>query len=238
MLFRLANPQRFFAVARAVQPVAAVLAVVAFAYGLWQALLISPVDYQQGQTVRIMYVHVPAAWLAMGIYTSMAVAAICGLIWRHTLADLYCRAAAPIGLLMTALCLVTGSLWGKPMWGTWWVWDARLTSVFVLLLLYAGYIALVRAYQQPWQGERMGAWLLVVGLINIPIIRYSVEWWTTLHQPASVVRTGGPAIDGSMLTPLLVMGAAYLLGFIALVLPRLRIAWEQRTALLRQMRAI
>lgn len=220
------------------QPIAVVLALGAFAYGLWQALVVSPVDYQQGQTVRIMYVHVPAAWLAMGIYVSMAVAAVCGLVWRHMLADLYCRAAAPIGLLMTSLCLVTGSLWGKPMWGTWWVWDARLTSVFVLLLLYAGYVALVRAYQQPWQGERAGAWLLVVGLINIPIIRYSVEWWATLHQPASVLRTGGPAIDNAMLVPLLVMGAAYLCGFVALVLLRLRVEWEQRTALLRQMRAI
>lgn len=238
MLFRLANPQRFFAVARVVQPAAVVLAIVAFAYGLWQALVVSPVDYQQGQTVRIMYIHVPAAWLAVGIYVSMALAAVCSLVWRHTLADLYCRAAAPIGLLMTALCLITGSLWGKPMWGTYWVWDARLTSVFVLLLLYMGYIALVRAYQQPWQGERAGAWLLLVGVVNIPIIRYSVEWWTTLHQPASVLRGGGPAIDASMLTPLFVMGFAYLAGFVALVLPRLRVQWQQRTALLKEMRAL
>lgn len=236
MLFRLANPQRFFAVARVMQPIAMVVALVAFACGLWQALVVSPVDYQQGETVRIMYIHVPAAWLAIGIYSSMALAAACGLIWRHMLADLYCRTAAPIGMLMTVLCLVTGSLWGKPMWGTYWVWDARLTSVFVLLLLYLGYIALVRAYQQPWQGERAGAVLLIVGVINIPIIRYSVEWWTTLHQPASVIRAGGPAIDPSMMTPLLVMALAYLAGYIAIVLPRLRLAWESRKALLKELR--
>lgn len=238
MFFRLANPNRFFKIARVVQPIAVVLALVSFTYGLYQALYVSPADYQQGETVRIMYIHVPAAWLAVAIYISMAVAAFFGLIWRHVLADLYCRAAAPLGLMMTALCLITGSLWGKPMWGTYWVWDARLTSVFVLLLLYAGYIALARAYAQPWQGERAGAWLLLVGVINIPIIRFSVDWWSTLHQPASVIRAGGPTIDPAMLQPLMIMGVAYFAGFVALVLPRLAAAWAERRALLKDIKVL
>jgi heme exporter protein C len=238
MLFKLANPHRFFAIAGTLQPVATLLAFVMLVCGLYLGLVESPPDYQQGETVRIMYIHVPAAWLALMIYSSMAVAAVFGLVWKHMLADLYCRAAAPLGVAMTILCLATGSLWGKPMWGTWWVWDARLTSVLVLLLLYLGYIALVRAFAQPWQGEKAGGILLIVGAVNIPIIKYSVDWWTTLHQPASVFRSDGPTIDPSMLLPLLVMALAYTLGFTSLVLLRLRAEWAQRKQLLTEMRVL
>jgi len=236
MLFKLANPNRFFAIAAIAQPVAFVLGALALACGLYMALVASPPDYQQGETVRIMYIHVPAAWLALMVYSSMAVAAVFALVWKHMLADLYCRAAAPLGAAMTLLCLVTGSLWGKPMWGAWWVWDARLTSVFVLLLLYIGYITLVRSFAQPWQGEKAGAILLLVGAVNIPIIKYSVDWWATLHQPASVFRMDGPTIDDSMLMPLALMALAYTLLFTGLVLVRLRAEWALRKALLQQMR--
>ncbi|MGE3770320.1 MAG: heme ABC transporter permease [Bdellovibrionales bacterium] len=238
MLFQLANPNRFFRIADIIQPAAAVMAVIALVYGLWQALFVSPPDYQQGETVRIMYVHVPAAWMALLIYSTMAVAAICGLVWKHTLADLYCRAAAPLGAAMTLLCLITGSLWGKPMWGAWWVWDARLTSVAVLLLLYFGYLALVRAYETPWRGERAGAILLLVGFVNIPVIKFSVDWWATLHQPASVLRMDGPAIDATMMTPLLAMALAYVCGFTVLVLVRLRAEWQLRKNLLQELRLL
>ena len=158
-----------------------------------------------GITVRIMYIHVPFAWLSMLCYSLMAVCALGTLVWRHPLADVALKSAAPVGAVFTALALITGSIWGKPMWGTWWVWDGRLTSVFVLLLMYLGVISLTRALDDPSRSARAAAIMTLVGFINIPIIKFSVDWWNTLHQPASVFRLGGPTIHPSLLLPLLVM---------------------------------
>lgn len=222
MIRRFANPTRFLALARILTPLFAGLAVLCFGFGLWQALVVSPPDYQQQETVRIMYVHVPAAWMALFVYTSMAVAAVTGFVWKHVVAELYAKAAAPVGAGFTLICLVTGALWGQPMWGTWWAWDARMTSVLVLFFLYLGYIALVDAFDDPQRGINAGAILLIVGAVNIPIIKFSVDWWNTLHQPASLTRLDAPAVDASMLWPLLSMAFAFKFFFIALVLLRLQ----------------
>ena len=203
-------------------PLAAFLALVLISAGLYKALLDSPPDYQQGETVRIMYIHVPAAWMALFIYASMAAAALTGLVWKHVVAELYAKAAAPLGAIFTLICLVTGSLWGRPMWGTWWVWDARLTSVLILFFLYLGYMALSDAFEDEQRGIDAGAGLLLIGAVNIPIIKFSVDWWNTLHQPASLMRLEGPAIDGSMLVPLFLMAGGFMALFTALVLLRLR----------------
>jgi len=197
----------------------ACLAFSALALGMYMAFFASPLDYQQKETVRIMYVHVPASWLALGIYAFMGFAAIGGFVWRHSMGFLYARAAAPIGLTMTIISLMTGSIWGKPMWGTWWVWDARLTSMFVLGLLYMGYMLFVQTLSNDKKANERGAFLLILGLINLPIIKFSVEWWSTLHQPASVIRAGGSSIDSSMMNPLLLnalglMGLCYVLGLL------------------------
>ena len=218
----LANPARFMRLAARLQPWIMALGLLTGAAGLYFALFASPADYQQGETVRIMYVHVPAAWMAMFIYVVMAAAAASFLIWKHPLADVAAQAAAPIGAGFTLMALVTGSLWGKPMWGTWWVWDARLTSVLILFFLYLGYIALVNAFDDPERGSRAGAVLLLVGVVNIPIIKFSVDWWNTLHQPASVARMDGPSIDPSMLLPLLLMAGAFKLYFLYLLIVRMR----------------
>lgn len=228
MFHRFASPTRFLALADIVQPVAVAIALFAGGIGLYMALVTSPVDYQQGETVRIMYVHVPAAWLAMFVYASMAAAAFSGLVWRHVVAEEYARAVAPVGAAFTLICLVTGSLWGQPTWGTWWVWDARLTSVLVLFFLYLGYMALVNAFDDAQRGLNSGAVLLLLGAVNLPIIKFSVDWWNTLHQPASVLRLDGPTIHASMLQPLLVMALAYLALFVALACLRLRVALTQR----------
>lgn len=212
----LANPARFLRLMAAIRPYAAVLAVLGLAIGLGWGLLFSPPDYQQGETVRIMYLHVPAAWMAMFIYAAMAVASAAALVWRHPVAELAAKASAPIGAAFTLICLVTGSLWGKPMWGTYWVWDARLTSVLVLFLMYLGLIALWRALEDPTRAARASAVLILVGAINLPIIKFSVDWWNTLHQPASVVRFDGPTIHPSILWPLLVMASAFTFLFLAL----------------------
>ncbi len=208
-MHRFANPTRFVALARAVQPWAAGSALITLAAGLWFSLIASPADYQQGETVRIMYVHVPAAWMSMFCYSGMAAASAVALVWRHAVAHVVARATAPIGAAFTFLALATGSLWGKPMWGTWWVWDARLTSVLILLFLYLGYMALENAFDDRARGARAAAILAIVGAVNVPIIKFSVDWWNTLHQPASVVRLDGPAIHPSMLTPLVLMAAGY-----------------------------
>ena len=209
MLHRFANPTRFLRIASVVQPWMAWATVLLGGAGLYLGLFNSPADYQQGNSVRIMYVHVPSAWMAMFCYSSMAIAAAVGLIWKHPLADVAAKATAPIGACFTFLALFTGSLWGKPMWGTWWVWDARLTSMLVLLFLYLGYIALVNAFDDPTRGTRASSILVLVGFINVPIIKFSVDWWNTLHQPASVIKMGGPSIDASMLWPLLLMAVAF-----------------------------
>ncbi len=218
----LANPNRFLRVQQKVQPWLVALTALVLGYGLYLALVVAPPDYQQGETVRIMFVHVPASSLAMGIYVFMAVAHALGFVLRHPLADAAAKAAAPIGAVFTLISLATGSLWGKPMWGTWWVWDARLTSMFVLFLLYLGYIAVWQAVEEPHRAARVAGIVALVGVINIPIIKFSVEWWNTLHQPASLLRAGGPAIDSSILTPLLWNMAGFALLFLTLLLYSLR----------------
>jgi len=219
---RFANPTRFLRLADAILPWSVAVTALTLAAGFALALVVSPPDYQQGEAVRIMYVHVPAAWMAMFVYANMAIAAAVGLVWKHPLADLFAKAAAPLGAGFTAVCLITGSLWGAPMWGTWWVWDARLTSVLILFFLYLGYMALVNAFDDANRGAAAGNVLLLVGAVNIPIIKFSVDWWNTLHQPASVSRLGAPTIASSMLAPLLVMAIAFTAYFVTLVLLRLR----------------
>ncbi len=233
----LANPTRFLSIVGAVLPWMIGITAVLFAVGLWMSFT-APEDYQQGITVRIMYIHVPSAWLAMMIYTVMAVSAVGTLVWRHPLADVSAKAAAPIGAAFTFLALLTGSLWGKPMWGTWWVWDARLTSVFVLLLMYLGLIALNRAIEDPARSAKVSAIVILVGYVNIPIIKFSVDWWNTLHQPASVLRLDGPAIHQSMLYPLLVMAVAFTMLFFTLHVMAMRNEiWRRRVASLRRQAA-
>jgi heme exporter protein C len=211
----LANPTRFLALVATIWPWLAGLTLCLFAAGLYLSFTTTG-DYQQGETVRIMYVHVPAAWLSMMCYSVMALSALGTLVWRHPLADVSAKVAAPIGACFTLVALITGSLWGKPMWGTWWVWDARLTSVFVLFLMYLGLIALGRAMDDPTRAAKVSAVLILVGFVNIPIIKFSVEWWNTLHQPASVIRMDGPTIDPEFLWPLIVMAVAFTLLFFTL----------------------
>src|SRR5258708_2410136 len=169
-----------------------------------------------------MYIHVPAAWMAMFSYTCIAAASAALLVWKHPLAELAARAMAPVGACFTALCLITGSLWGQPMWGTWWVWDARLTSVLVLFFLYLGHIALSNAFDDPTRGGRAAAILALVGVVNVPIIKFSVDWWNTLHQPASLMKLGGPSIDPSMLVPLLLMIVGFTFYALTITLIRIR----------------
>ncbi|MDF1778917.1 MAG: heme ABC transporter permease [Rhizobiaceae bacterium] len=233
----LANPTRFLTVAGRLMPWMICVTVLLFAVGLYLSFQ-APEDYQQGMTVRIMFIHVPSAWLAMMCYTVMAIAAIGTLVWRHPLADVAAKAAAPIGAAFTFLALLTGSLWGKPMWGTWWVWDARLTSVFVLFLMYLGLIALNRAMDDPARSARVSAIIILVGYINIPIIKFSVEWWNTLHQPASVMRLDGPTIHPSLLYPLLVMALAFSMLFFTLHFAAMRNEiWRRRVASMRRQAA-
>ena len=221
MLATLANPHRFMAFSRVAAPLFGAAAVLAVGTGLWLGLK-APPDYQQGTTVRIMYVHVPAAWTAMAAYASLGAASFFALVFRHALADAAARAAAPLGAAFTLLALVTGSLWGRPMWGTWWVWDARLTSVLVLFLLFIGYMALRAAIDDKARAGRAAAILALVGLVNLPIIKFSVDWWNTLHQPASVFRIGGPAIDKSILVPLFAMAIAFTFLFVTLHIAAMR----------------
>jgi heme exporter protein C len=222
MIQRFANPGKFLNLANAVLPWLWVATFALFAAGLYLALVSSPADYQQGETVRIMYVHVPAAWMALMVYTIMALASAVALIFRHPLADVAAKTAALIGAVFCFLALFTGSMWGKPMWGAWWVWDARLTSMFVLFLLYLGYMAVWQAIDDPHRAAAIARIVALAGFVNVPIVKFSVDWWNSLHQPASVFRMGGPTIDAAMLAPLLVMGLAYMLLFLALHLTAMR----------------
>jgi heme exporter protein C len=210
----LANPSRFLAFADRTIPWLGGVTVIVFAFGLNQAM-IAPDDYQQGATVKIMFVHVPSAWLGMMCWGVMTIAALGTLVWRHPLADVAAKAAAPIGAAFTLLCLVTGSLWGRPEWGTYWVWDARLTSELVLLLLYLGVIAIWRTVEDPSRAARAAAILTLVGAVDLPIIKFSVDWWNTLHQGASFSLTGS-TIYPTILIPLLIMAAAFTLLFATL----------------------
>jgi heme exporter protein C len=215
-LIDLANPTRFLTLSGRILPWLSAATLIAFAFGIAQVIG-APDDYQQGSTAKIMYIHVPSAWLSMFIWGTMSIAALGTLVWRHPLADVAAKAAAPIGAALTLQCLITGMLWG-----TYWVWDGRLTSVLVLFLMYLGVLALWRTIEEPSRAARAVAVLTLVGALNLPIIKFSVDWWSTLHQPSSVLRLGGPAMHPSILVPLLVMGLAFFLLFFTLHLAAMR----------------
>ena len=227
---RLAHPGSFLRWSRPLLPPLAVATALAFAVGLWFVFLISPPDYQMGDMVRVMYVHVPNAWLSQFVYAAMAASALGTLVWRHPLADVANKAAAPLGAAFTALALYTGALWGRPTWGTYWEWDGRMTSTLVLLLIYLGIIALWRAFDDQLKAGRIVAIVTLVGAVNIPIIKFSVDWWNTLHQPASVFVAGGPRMPPSILTPLLLMSLAFTLLFLTLHIVRMRTEIFRRRA--------
>lgn len=220
-MFGLANPARFMSFTRPLTPGLWAIAAVLLAVGTWLSFA-APGDYQQGDTVRIMFVHVPASTLGLAAYAALGVSSFFALVFRHPLANAAARAAALPGAAFTALALITGSLWGQPMWGTWWVWDARLTSVLVLFLFYLGYMALRASIDDEQKAARAAAVLGLVGLINLPIVKFSVDWWNTLHQPASLLRAGGSSLDPVFLAPLLTMMAAYGALFLAVWLTSIR----------------
>lgn len=224
----LSNPERFMAFSRWAAPMFGVIAAGLAMWGLYLGFT-APGDYQQGQTVRIMFIHVPAAQMSMFIYVCLGVASFLSLIFRHALADAAAQAAAPLGAAFTFLALVTGSLWGRPMWGAWWVWDGRLTSVLVMFLLYIAYIALRASMDDEAKAARAGAILALVGSINLPIIHYSVEWWNSLHQGSSLFAKGGPSMSAVFLIPLLLMSLSYMSAFGSLWLVRIRgEVWRRR----------
>ena len=224
----LSNPERFMAFSRWAAPLFGGLAVVLAIAGLWLGFA-APEDYQQGDTVRIMFIHVPAAWMSMFVYACLGVASFLSLVFRHALADAAAQAAAPLGAAFTALALITGSLWGRPMWGAWWVWDARMTSVLVLFLFYVAYMALRAALDDEAKAARAGAILALVGVFNLPIVKFSVDWWNSLHQGASVFRADGPTVADVFLYPLLLMALAYMSAFGSLWLVRIRgEVWRRR----------
>ncbi|MCE9524144.1 MAG: heme ABC transporter permease [Alphaproteobacteria bacterium] len=223
-----ANPTRFLRLARTLTPWTLGAGILLSLVGLYLALFFAPPDYQQGEAMRIIYVHVPAAWMALFVYVCMAVSSAVAFIWKHPLADIAAKASAPIGLVFTALALITGMLWGQPMWGAWWVWDARLTSVLILFFLYLGYIVLWGAIDEPTRAARAARILALVGVVNVPIIHFSVEWWSTLHQGATVFRADGPSMTTPMLIPLLVMAVAYNILYVAFLLIRMRMEVSER----------
>jgi heme exporter protein C len=219
---RLANPTRFMELSGVLLPWLAGAAAAVLLYGLYLSFFVAPPDYQQGETVRIMFIHVPSAWLAMYCYVLIAISAFGLLVFRHPLADVSAKAAAPLGAVFTFLALVTGSLWGRPSWGTYWVWDARLTSVLILFFLYLGLMALRSSIEDESLAAKLTAVLALVGIVMLPIIKFSVNFGNTLHQPASVIRVGGPTIDISLLTPLLIMAGGFTLLFAALHIKAMR----------------
>ncbi len=233
---KLAHPGQFMKWSRYLVWPGAVISAVLFAIGLYLAFFASPEDYQMGQTVRIMYVHVPNAWLSQFVYGVMAVSAVGSLVWRHPMADVSMKAAAPLGAAFTAIALFTGSLWGRPTWGTFWEWDGRMTSTLVLFLIYMGLVALWRAFDDQSRGARLIAVLTLVGAINIPIIKFSVDWWNTLHQPASVFTADGPHMPMSMLWPLFVMLFAFTFLFMTLQIVAMRTEVMRRRVKARQRR--
>jgi heme exporter protein C len=224
------------ALSRIAAPVCAAAAALLILAGLWLGFT-APEDYQQGDTVRIMFVHGPSAWLGMGAYVALGVSSFFGLVFRHSLAHAAARACAPLGAGFTALALVTGSLWGRPMWGTWWVWDARLTSMLVLFLFYLGYMALQASIDDGAKADRASAILALVGLVNLPVVKFSVDWWSTLHQGESIFLRSGPKLAGVYLQPLALMGLGYLLLFTSLWLVRTRTEVFKRRARARALRA-
>ena len=229
LVTQLTNPARFLAASGPILRVAAVLAVLTLGAGTYLAFFGSPPDHRQGEAVRIMYVHVPAAWMALQTYAVMAAASLVGFVWRHRLADVAARAAAPLGLAFTVLALATGSLWGKTTWGVWWDWDPRLTSMLVLAFLYAGYIAIWEALDEA-VAARSAALLCMIGAVNLPIIKFSVDWWDSLHQKATVIREGGPSMPASMLWPLGLMAVGYMALSAVVVILRMRTDLRRRRA--------
>lgn len=229
-----ARPSFFLKVTKPLFPIVLTLTMLLLGAGLYTGLFASPPDYQQGEAMRIMYVHVPASWMALFVYGFLALMSLFVLVWRHPLAEILAISSVPIGALFTALSLATGSLWGKPMWGAYWVWDARLTSVLVLLFLYGGYWALYKAHARPEQGVRAASLLALIGVVNLPIIKGSVVWWNTLHQPASLTKLSGPSIHPSMLLPLLLMAGAYFFYFVTVLILRTRKELNMRKYLIRE----
>ncbi|MDA9882332.1 heme ABC transporter permease [Alphaproteobacteria bacterium] len=222
MINWLANPNRFSKLTGNIQLPLIILSTTMILLGLYYGLFDSPQDYQQGDAVRIMYVHVPSAWLASFLFFSLAISCIFYLVWKHPLADLISNAIAPIGAIFSVLTLVTGSLWGKPMWGTWWVWDARLTSMLILFFFYLGYMLLSNAFERKIDGSKSASVLAIIGLINLPIIKFSVDWWHTLHQPSSILRMDGPSIEKEMLLPLTLMMVGFSLFSIYLIITNVK----------------
>lgn len=227
-MYKYASPKNFYPFAGRLIPWLGALAALLLAVGLYWGLFVAPADYQQGESYRIIFIHVPSAWMSMFVYVVMAAAGALALTWKTKLAEVLASACAPIGASFTLVTLVTGSIWGKPMWGTWWVWDARLTSELILLFLYIGFMALEASIEEPRRAARAAAVLALVGVVNIPIIHFSVEWWNTLHQPASVSKLGAPSIHPSMLVPLLIMVVGFKLYFATVVLMRMRYAILER----------
>jgi heme exporter protein C len=225
-----ANPGRFLRLVRPILPWAAAFSIALTLTGLIWGFAFAPADWEQGTAARIMYVHVPAAWVAMAGYAALATCSFFSIIWRHPLADLAAEEIGPVGAGFTAVCLVSGSLWGKPMWGAYWVWDARLTSVLVLFFLYLGHIALIRAFDNPAHGHRAAAILALVGAVNLPIIVFSVQWWNTLHQGNTISFSGNSKIYITMLYPLLIASVGFYCCFLTLVCARMSAAIMERRA--------
>lgn len=225
---RLANPKFFFQLTTKLQPWINSIAILFIVIGVLWGLFISPADWQQGDSVRIMYIHVPMAILASMGYILLALCGFSSLVWKHPLADLAAKEIGPIGAIITALCLITGSIWGKPMWGTWWVWDARLTSVLILFFLYLGHIALLHAFDEVQKGYKAAAILALIGVFDLPIIKFSVNWWNTLHQPNTFSFTRAASISLSMEWPLLFCFFGFSLGFLAIIFIRIRTAIIER----------
>ena len=213
------------------------ISIILLLVGLWFSLYQSPIDYQQGNAVRIMYIHVPSAWMSMGIYSFIALSSFFGLIYGHITAFTLAKAAAPIGATFTAICLISGSAWGKPMWGTWWVWDARLTSVLILFFFYIGYIVFSKSFNDFSKGEKFSSILAIIGLVNLPIIKFSVDYWNTLHQPASISKFGSPSIHIDMLIPLLIMFLAFIFIFIHLLMIRFQLELNNRRLNIKNMKS-
>ncbi len=231
-----ANPQKFMELSRLLVPVLGAAAALLLAVGVWLSFT-APPDYQQGETIRIMYIHVPAAWMALFVYVCLGGASFFGLVFRHLLADAAARAAAPLGAAFAGLALVTGSIWGRPMWGAWWVNDARLVSMLILFLFYLGYMGLQAAIDDEQKAMRASSILALVGLVNVPIVHFSVNWWNSLHQDASVFRVGGPTIAWSQLLPLLIMALGYTALFFFLWVVRIRTEVWRKHATSLMMRA-
>ena len=213
------------------------ISIILLLVGLWFSLYQSPIDYQQGNAVRIMYIHVPSAWMSMGIYSFIALSSFFGLIYGHITAFTLAKAAAPIGATFTAICLISGSAWGKPMWGTWWVWDARLTSVLILFFFYIGYIVFSKSFNDFSKGEKFSSILAIIGLVNLPIIKFSVDYWNTLHQPASISKFDAPSIHIDMLIPLLIMFLAFIFIFIHLLMIRFQLELNNRRLNIKNMKS-